>query len=78
MPVHPICADLSTFSASSPTRWCPERRGHTEAAIDLSTLSLIPAGVICEIQNQDGSMARLPQLRDYADQWNLRLIGIVT
>ena len=54
-----------------------KRAGHTEAAIDLSALSgLIPAGVICEIQNQDGSMARLPQLRDYADQWNLRLISI--
>jgi len=54
-----------------------KRAGHTEAAIDLSALSgLIPAGVICEIQNADGSMARLPQLRDYADQWNLRLISI--
>ena len=54
-----------------------KRAGHTEAAIDLSALSgLIPAGVICEIQNPDGSMARLPQLRDYADQWNLRLISI--
>ena len=54
-----------------------KRAGHTEAAIDLSALSgLIPAGVICEIQNADGSMARLPQLREYADQWNLKLISI--
>ena len=54
-----------------------KRAGHTEAAIDLSALSgLIPAGVICEIQNADGSMARLPQLKEYADQWNLRLISI--
>ena len=54
-----------------------KRAGHTEAAIDLSALSgLIPAGVICEIQNPDGSMARLPQLREYADQWNLKLISI--
>ncbi|MEB3159654.1 MAG: bifunctional 3,4-dihydroxy-2-butanone-4-phosphate synthase/GTP cyclohydrolase II [Synechococcus sp.] len=54
-----------------------KRAGHTEAAIDLSALSgLTPAGVICEIQNPDGSMARLHQLREYADQWNLRLISI--
>ncbi|MGC6483566.1 MAG: bifunctional 3,4-dihydroxy-2-butanone-4-phosphate synthase/GTP cyclohydrolase II [Synechococcus sp.] len=54
-----------------------KRAGHTEAAIDLAALSgLTPAGVICEIQNADGSMARLPQLREYADQWNLRLINI--
>ena len=54
-----------------------KRAGHTEAAIDLAALSgLIPAGVICEIQNADGTMARLQQLREYADQWNLRLISI--
>jgi 3,4-dihydroxy 2-butanone 4-phosphate synthase/GTP cyclohydrolase II len=54
-----------------------KRAGHTEAAIDLSALAgLTPAGVICEIQNADGSMARLSQLRQYADQWNLRLISI--
>lgn len=54
-----------------------KRAGHTEAAVDLAQLAgLIPAGVICEIQNADGSMARLPELRDYARQWNLRLISI--
>ena len=54
-----------------------KRAGHTEAAIDLSALAgLTPAGVICEIQNADGSMARLAQLRQYADQWKLRLISI--
>jgi 3,4-dihydroxy 2-butanone 4-phosphate synthase/GTP cyclohydrolase II len=54
-----------------------KRAGHTEAAIDLSALAgLMPAGVICEIQNADGSMARLAQLRQYADQWKLRLISI--
>ena len=54
-----------------------KRAGHTEAAVDLSELAgLSPAGVICEIQNTDGSMARLPELRQYADQWGLRLISI--
>ncbi|MFZ0409500.1 MAG: bifunctional 3,4-dihydroxy-2-butanone-4-phosphate synthase/GTP cyclohydrolase II [Cyanobium sp.] len=54
-----------------------KRAGHTEAAIDLARLSgLYPAGVICEIQNADGSMARLPQLVDYARRHDLRLISI--
>ena len=54
-----------------------KRAGHTEAAVDLSRLAgLYPAGVICEIQNQDGSMARLPQLVDYAQRHGLRLINI--
>ncbi|MCT0248501.1 bifunctional 3,4-dihydroxy-2-butanone-4-phosphate synthase RibB/GTP cyclohydrolase II RibA [Synechococcus sp. CS-205] len=54
-----------------------KRAGHTEAAVDLARLSgLYPAGVICEIQNQDGSMARLPQLALYARRHGLRLISI--
>jgi 3,4-dihydroxy 2-butanone 4-phosphate synthase/GTP cyclohydrolase II len=54
-----------------------KRAGHTEAAVDLARLSgLYPAGVICEIQNFDGSMARLPQLVDYAQRHGLRLINI--
>ncbi|WP_170952074.1 bifunctional 3,4-dihydroxy-2-butanone-4-phosphate synthase/GTP cyclohydrolase II [Synechococcus sp. UW69] len=54
-----------------------KRAGHTEAAVDLSQLAgLSPAGVICEIQNSDGSMARLPELRSYADRWGLKLISI--
>ncbi|WP_398333775.1 3,4-dihydroxy-2-butanone-4-phosphate synthase, partial [Vulcanococcus sp.] len=54
-----------------------KRAGHTEAAVDLSRLAgLYPAGVICEIQNGDGSMARLPQLVDYARRHQLRLINI--
>ena len=54
-----------------------KRAGHTEAAVDLARLAgLYPAGVICEIQNGDGSMARLPQLVDYARQHGLRLISI--
>ncbi len=54
-----------------------KRAGHTEAAVDLALLSgLYPAGVICEIQNQDGSMSRLPELSEYAKQWGMKLISI--
>ncbi len=54
-----------------------KRAGHTEAAVDLSRLAgLYPAGVICEIQNADGSMARLPELIEYAREHNLKLISI--
>ena len=54
-----------------------KRAGHTEAAVDLAELAgLNPAGVICEIQNTDGSMSRLPELREYATQWGLKLISI--
>ncbi|WP_231901313.1 bifunctional 3,4-dihydroxy-2-butanone-4-phosphate synthase/GTP cyclohydrolase II [Prochlorococcus sp. MIT 1303] len=54
-----------------------KRAGHTESAVDLSQLAgLAPAGVICEIQNSDGSMARLPQLQNYARRWGLKLINI--
>jgi 3,4-dihydroxy 2-butanone 4-phosphate synthase / GTP cyclohydrolase II len=53
------------------------RAGHTEAAVDLATLSeLEPAGVICEIINEDGSMARLPQLIDFCFEHKLKLISI--
>ncbi|MBK16944.1 MAG: bifunctional 3,4-dihydroxy-2-butanone-4-phosphate synthase/GTP cyclohydrolase II [Prochlorococcus sp. SP3034] len=54
-----------------------KRAGHTEAAVDLASLSgLYPAGVICEIQNPDGSMSRLPELREYSKQWGMKLISI--
>jgi 3,4-dihydroxy 2-butanone 4-phosphate synthase/GTP cyclohydrolase II len=54
-----------------------KRAGHTEAAVDLARLAgLYPAGVICEIQNADGSMARLSQLVGYARQHGLKLISI--
>jgi len=54
-----------------------KRAGHTEAAVDLSRLAgLYPAGVICEIQNPNGSMARLSQLVEYAKEHKLKLISI--
>jgi 3,4-dihydroxy 2-butanone 4-phosphate synthase/GTP cyclohydrolase II len=53
------------------------RAGHTEAAIDLARLSgSYPAGVICEVMNEDGTMARVPQLRQIADRFDLKLITI--
>lgn len=53
------------------------RAGHTEAAIDLARLAgLQPAASLIEILNPDGTMARLPQLREKADQWGLCLISI--
>lgn len=54
-----------------------ERAGHTEAAVDLARLAgLEPAGVLMEIMNEDGTMARLPQLRKLADEWGFKLISI--
>lgn len=54
-----------------------QRAGHTESAIDLTRMAgLYPAGVICEIQNPDGSMARLPELKEYAQQHHLKIISI--
>jgi 3,4-dihydroxy 2-butanone 4-phosphate synthase/GTP cyclohydrolase II len=53
------------------------RPGHTEAAVDLARLAgLRPAGVICEIVQDDGTMARLPELREFADTHGLALISI--
>ena len=53
------------------------RAGHTEAAIDLMKVSgLFPAGVICEIMNDDGTMARLPQLLEFSQRNNLKICSI--
>jgi 3,4-dihydroxy 2-butanone 4-phosphate synthase/GTP cyclohydrolase II len=53
------------------------RAGHTEAAIDFARLAgFEPAGVIVEIMNEDGSMARLPELRKIADRFDLKLVSI--
>jgi 3,4-dihydroxy 2-butanone 4-phosphate synthase / GTP cyclohydrolase II len=53
------------------------RAGHTEAAVDLARLcGSEPAGVICEIIKEDGSMARVPDLRKIADEFNLKMITI--
>jgi 3,4-dihydroxy 2-butanone 4-phosphate synthase / GTP cyclohydrolase II len=64
-----------------PLRYTPggvlRRPGHTEAAVDLARLAgLTPAGVLAEIVNDDGTMARLPRLREFADEHGLALISI--
>ncbi len=53
------------------------RPGHTEAAVDLARIAgLSPAGVICEVANDDGTMARLPELEIFAERHHLHLITI--
>jgi 3,4-dihydroxy 2-butanone 4-phosphate synthase/GTP cyclohydrolase II len=53
------------------------RAGHTEASVDLTRLAgLFPAGVICEIMNEDGSMARMEQLKEFVKHHGLQLISI--
>lgn len=53
------------------------RSGHTEAAVDLCKLAgLYPAGALMEIMNEDGTMARMPQLQEKAKQWDLKIITI--
>ncbi|MDR6820142.1 3,4-dihydroxy 2-butanone 4-phosphate synthase [Neorhizobium sp. 2083] len=53
------------------------RPGHTEAAVDLARLAgLFPSGVICEVANDDGTMARLPELEVFAERHGLHLITI--
>lgn len=54
-----------------------KRAGHTEAAVDLTRLAgLFPAGVICEIMNEDGTMARLPQLVEVAKKHDLKIATV--
>lgn len=56
-----------------------ERAGHTEASVDLASLAgLHPSGVICEILNEDGSMARLPELIEFRERFGLKLISIAS
>jgi 3,4-dihydroxy 2-butanone 4-phosphate synthase/GTP cyclohydrolase II len=54
-----------------------ERQGHTEASVQLCILAgLKPVAIICEIMNDDGSMARVPDLVPYAERWQLSMISI--
>ncbi len=54
-----------------------QRAGHTEASVDLARLAgLYPAAVICEIMNEDGTMARLPDLERFAQRFDLKIISI--
>ncbi|MHC1746335.1 MAG: bifunctional 3,4-dihydroxy-2-butanone-4-phosphate synthase/GTP cyclohydrolase II [Negativicutes bacterium] len=54
------------------------RAGHTEASVDLAKLAgLYPAGVICEIMNEDGTMARVPQLMEFVEKHDMKIISVV-
>jgi 3,4-dihydroxy 2-butanone 4-phosphate synthase/GTP cyclohydrolase II len=56
-----------------------KRAGHTEAAVDLTRLAgLYPAGVLCEIMDDDGTMARLPKLKQIANKFDLKIISIAS
>lgn len=56
-----------------------QRAGHTEAAVDLASLAgLHPSGVICEILNEDGTLARLPELITFKKRFGLKLISIAS
>jgi len=73
--------DLSRPGHVFPLVYCPggvlKRAGHTEAAVDLTRLAgLCPAGVICEILNEDGTMARLPELEVFAQEHGFTIIAI--
>ena len=51
-----------------------ERDGHTEASVDLAILAgLNPAAVICEVMNADGTMARVPELKEFAEKHDIRI-----
>ena len=53
------------------------RAGHTEATVDLSRLAgLIPAGILCEIMDEDGTMARVPRLMELAEEYDMKIITI--
>jgi 3,4-dihydroxy 2-butanone 4-phosphate synthase/GTP cyclohydrolase II len=65
------------FPLKAKSRGVLRRSGHTEAAVDLARLAgLTPAGVLIEIMNQDGTMARLPELAVLAERFNLKIISI--
>lgn len=76
---HP--ADLARPGHIFPLRYTEggtlKRAGHTEAAVDLSRMAgMSPAGVLCEIVNKDGTMARVPELVEFAKEHDLLLITI--
>lgn len=65
------------FPLKAKDRGVLRRAGHTEAAVDLARLAgLKPAGVLVEIMNEDGTMARLPQLMEVAEKFQLKIISI--
>ncbi len=80
---NPVCnaSDLARPGHIFPLRATKggvfKREGHTEATVDLMQLAgLYPAGVLCEIMKDDGTMARLPDLFEYAKKYHLKILTI--
>lgn len=72
-----ICKPGHVFPLRAREGGVLRRAGHTEAAVDLARLAgLFPAGVICEIMNEDGTMARVPQLVEIKKRFGLKMITI--
>jgi 3,4-dihydroxy 2-butanone 4-phosphate synthase/GTP cyclohydrolase II len=74
-------ADLARPGHIFPLRYTPggvlRRAGHTEAAVDLARAAgLYPAGVLCELVNEDGTMKRMPELEAFADEHDMLVISI--
>ena len=74
-------SDLARPGHIFPLRYTPggvlRRAGHTEASVDLARLAgLYPAGVLCEVVNEDGTMARLPDLEAFAARHDLKVVSI--
>src|SRR5213083_1988070 len=66
-----------TFPLKAKAGGVLERAGQTEAAVDLARLAgLTPAGVICEVMNDDGTMARVPDLAEYCERHDLKMITV--
>ena len=74
---HDLVAPGHVFPLMARAGGVLERAGHTEAAVDVARLAgLTPAGVICEIMNDDGTMARLPDLVAFAQRHNIKVATI--
>src|SRR5208283_1638646 len=66
------------FPLEAKTGGVLERAGHTEAAVDIAKFAgaSVYAGVICEIMNDDGTMARMPQLMEFAKKYDFKIINV--
>ena len=74
---RPRPARATSSRCATPTAASLKRAGHTEAAVDLARMAgLYPAGVLCEIVNDDGTMARVPELVEFCEEHDLLMISI--
>ncbi|KAJ52402.1 3,4-dihydroxy 2-butanone 4-phosphate synthase [Clostridium tetanomorphum] len=72
-----LCHPGHVFPLRARTGGVLARRGHTEGTVDLMSLAgYKPAGILCELTNPDGTMARLPQIVDFAKKHNINVVSI--